>query len=113
MVYDFTFLEGEKSFHLLNLVSPGWTSAISIADYVVDKYLKIWLKIRNYKFHKYIIYPATASTIMMNIRNVTIIDTLIHLDLSYSLFSIIKLSNSFLWFSTSYNNNNLLRSSAS
>ena len=31
-------IEGEKNnFHVLNLVSPGWTCALPIADYVIEK----------------------------------------------------------------------------
>ena len=33
---DFVVRDGERSTHILNAVSPAWTSALAVADYVVD-----------------------------------------------------------------------------
>jgi L-2-hydroxyglutarate oxidase len=40
LVQDFVFEKKLNSLHVLNLVSPGWTSSFAIARYVYDKYLK-------------------------------------------------------------------------
>ncbi len=37
LVQDFIFEGDEKSTHILNAVSPGWTAAIPFADYIVSK----------------------------------------------------------------------------
>jgi hypothetical protein len=33
---DFVFQHGDRSTHMLNAVSPAWTSALAVAKYVVD-----------------------------------------------------------------------------
>ncbi len=40
MVMDFVVEEGEDSVHILNAVSPAFTSALPFADYVVDEFVK-------------------------------------------------------------------------
>ena len=39
LVMDFVILKHEKSIHILNAVSPGFTSSMAFAEYVVDKYI--------------------------------------------------------------------------
>jgi hypothetical protein len=41
LVMDFLVLEGRASTHVLNVVSPGFTSGFSFADYVVKTALTI------------------------------------------------------------------------
>jgi L-2-hydroxyglutarate oxidase len=38
---DFVVQSFANSIHVLNAVSPGWTSAIPFAEYIVERYLKI------------------------------------------------------------------------
>jgi hypothetical protein len=33
---DFVVKSGEKSTHVLNAVSPAWTSALAVGEYVVE-----------------------------------------------------------------------------
>jgi L-2-hydroxyglutarate oxidase LhgO len=35
---DFVVRKTDNSLHILNAVSPGWTSALSFADYIVEQY---------------------------------------------------------------------------
>ena len=37
MEKDFVFVKNEKSFHLLNLASPAWTSSFAIAEHVLEE----------------------------------------------------------------------------
>ena len=39
LVEDFVILEGAGGFHLLNIISPGWTSAVELADEVLERAL--------------------------------------------------------------------------
>ena len=39
LLEDFVILEGGGGFHLLNIISPGWTSALELADTVLDRAL--------------------------------------------------------------------------
>ncbi len=39
LVMDFVILKHEKSIHVLNAVSPGFTSSMAFAEFVVDKYI--------------------------------------------------------------------------
>jgi L-2-hydroxyglutarate oxidase LhgO len=39
LVMDFLIEKGENSTHILNAVSPGWTSALSFAEFVVKDLL--------------------------------------------------------------------------
>jgi L-2-hydroxyglutarate oxidase LhgO len=39
LVSDFVVLKSENSIHILNAVSPGFTSAMAFAEYVVEKYI--------------------------------------------------------------------------
>jgi hypothetical protein len=34
---DFVVRPGERSTHVLNAVSPAWTSSLAVADYVVER----------------------------------------------------------------------------
>ena len=36
---DFIVVEGERSTHVLNAVSPAWTSSFAVGDYVAEKVL--------------------------------------------------------------------------
>ncbi len=36
---DFVVERGERSLHILNAVSPAFTSSFAFAEYVVDQYL--------------------------------------------------------------------------
>jgi hypothetical protein len=36
---DFIVVEGENSTHVLNAVSPAWTSSFAVGDYVAEKVL--------------------------------------------------------------------------
>jgi L-2-hydroxyglutarate oxidase LhgO len=40
LVDDFIVEEHENSIHILNAVSPGWTSALSFADWLVDTHVR-------------------------------------------------------------------------
>ena len=37
---DFLCLEGEKSTHIMNAISPAFTASFSLADFIIDKYSK-------------------------------------------------------------------------
>ncbi|MCK5506695.1 MAG: L-2-hydroxyglutarate oxidase [Thermodesulfovibrionia bacterium] len=39
LVTDFVILKADNSIHILNTISPGFTSAIAVAQYVVEKYI--------------------------------------------------------------------------
>ena len=39
LVMDFVVLKHEKSIHILNAISPGFTSSMAFAEFVVDKYI--------------------------------------------------------------------------
>ena len=39
LVMDFIVLKHENSIHILNAISPGFTSSMAFAEYVVDKYI--------------------------------------------------------------------------
>lgn len=39
LLEDFVIVEGGGGFHLLNIISPGWTSALELADSVLDRAL--------------------------------------------------------------------------
>ena len=36
---DFVVRQGERSTHVINAVSPAWTSALAVADHVMDEYV--------------------------------------------------------------------------
>ncbi len=39
LVTDFVILKADNSIHILNTISPGFTSAIAVAQFVVEKYI--------------------------------------------------------------------------
>jgi len=39
LVLDFVVLKHKNSVHILNAVSPAFTSSMAFAEYVVDKYI--------------------------------------------------------------------------
>ena len=39
LVMDFVVLKHEKSIHILNAISPGFTSSMAFAEFVVEKYI--------------------------------------------------------------------------
>lgn len=41
LVNDFKIEHDSKSFHILNIVSPGFTSAMPVANHIVDKITKV------------------------------------------------------------------------
>ena len=41
LVNDFKIEYEKNNFHILNIVSPGFTSAIPVADYIVDKIFEV------------------------------------------------------------------------
>ena len=44
LVNDFLIEHDESSFHILNLVSPGWTCSMALAEYFCKDYAKIYFK---------------------------------------------------------------------
>ncbi len=43
LINDFIVEHDESSFHLLNLVSPGWTCSMALAEYFCTKYAKVYI----------------------------------------------------------------------
>jgi L-2-hydroxyglutarate oxidase LhgO len=39
LVDDFVIEQGRNSTHILNAVSPGWTSAFPFAQHIIDKFI--------------------------------------------------------------------------
>ncbi|RKX55877.1 MAG: aminobutyraldehyde dehydrogenase, partial [Thermodesulfobacteriota bacterium] len=40
LITDFLIIKRENTLHILNTISPGFTSAFAFAKYVVDSYVK-------------------------------------------------------------------------
>jgi L-2-hydroxyglutarate oxidase LhgO len=49
LVNDFIVEEGENSLHILNAVSPGFTSSFSFAEWIVERYLQSFFKLPFYE----------------------------------------------------------------